>query len=82
MMNRGNAGIVKSVAIVAGLVTLIGGAIYPVIIDPKINPDKYREKQRIIRDSIPLRDTQPGGDYTLVTQYRYIIIYCIAWADI
>jgi hypothetical protein len=32
-----------------------------VIIDPKINPDKYREKQKVIRDSIPLKDTQPGG---------------------
>ena len=39
----------------------IGVALYPVFIHPKLNPEKYREKQKTTRGDIPLEATQPGG---------------------
>ena len=33
----------KSVALVGGLVVLIGLAAYPIIIQPKLHPEKYRK---------------------------------------
>lgn len=34
-------GMIKSIAVVAGLISLLGIAVYPVVIDPKLNPEKY-----------------------------------------
>ena len=34
-------GVIKSIALVAGFVSVLGIAIYPIIIDPKLHPEKY-----------------------------------------
>ena len=51
----------KSLAVILGFTALLGCAIYPVIIHPKIFPEVYREKQKWLRNSVPLDKTQPGG---------------------
>lgn len=38
-MARGNT--LKSIALVAGLISVLGVAVYPVIIHPRLYPDKY-----------------------------------------
>ena len=33
----------RSVAVIGGLVGLLGLAVYPIVVDPKLHPEKYRE---------------------------------------
>lgn len=35
--------LIKSVAVVGGLISLLAVATYPVIIDPKLHPEKFRK---------------------------------------
>lgn len=35
------SGTLRSVALVGGFIAVLGLAIYPVIIDPKLHPEKY-----------------------------------------
>uniref|UniRef100_A0A1X7VPG4 Small integral membrane protein 20 n=2 Tax=Amphimedon queenslandica TaxID=400682 RepID=A0A1X7VPG4_AMPQE len=51
----------KNAGLAAGFLTLLGAALYSVIIYPKLHPEIYREKQKWIRDKVPLEKTQPGG---------------------
>ena len=41
-------GIFKSVAVVGGLISLLAVATYPVIVHPKMHPEKYRESHQVI----------------------------------
>lgn len=50
----------KSVGVVSGLVVLIAVASYPVIVHPRLYPERYRERQLANRVK-PLEETQPGG---------------------
>ena len=36
-----SSGTLRSVALVGGFIAVLGLAIYPVIIDPKLHPEKY-----------------------------------------
>lgn len=52
---------VKSVAVVAGFVSLLGLAFYPIYFYPKFHLDEYREKQRAVRNKMPVERVQPRG---------------------
>ncbi|KAJ8978215.1 hypothetical protein NQ317_002035 [Molorchus minor] len=49
-------------ALIGGLVATIGIAIYPIIIVPILNPEKYKKIQAHTRSSIRQEDIQPGID--------------------
>ncbi|XP_018573879.1 small integral membrane protein 20 [Anoplophora glabripennis] len=51
----------RYVAVIGGLVGAIGIAIYPIIIDPMLNPDKYKKIQAVTRANIRQEDIQPGN---------------------
>ncbi|XP_056643006.1 small integral membrane protein 20 [Diorhabda carinulata] len=51
----------RYVALISGLVGTIGLAIYPIIIDPMTNPDKYKKIQENARQGIRQEDIQPGN---------------------
>ncbi|KAJ8916981.1 hypothetical protein NQ315_008381 [Exocentrus adspersus] len=51
----------RYVALVGGLVASIGIACYPIIIDPMLNPDKYKRIQAVTRANIRQEDVQPGN---------------------
>lgn len=48
-------------AVVGGLVGAISLAIYPIIIDPMMNPDKWKKVQEVTRAGIRQEDIQPGN---------------------
>ncbi|KAG5890403.1 hypothetical protein JTB14_026285 [Gonioctena quinquepunctata] len=48
-------------ALVGGLVASIGLAIYPIIIDPMMSPEKYNRIQARTRANIRQEDIQPGN---------------------
>ena len=52
---------VKSVAVVAGFVAVLGLAFYPIYFYPKSHLDEYREQQRAARSKIPAERVQPRG---------------------
>jgi hypothetical protein len=62
----------RSVAVIGGLVGLLGLAVYPIVVDPKLHPEKYRQQQKWLREKVPLEDTQPGGELA-------IVVYNFAW---
>ncbi|XP_058461118.1 small integral membrane protein 20 [Malaya genurostris] len=49
------------VLFIGGIVGLIGLACYPIIIDPMLNPEKYKKIQQITRAGIRQEDIQPGN---------------------
>ena len=103
MSGRGPA-FSKSVMVVSGLVVLIGAAVYPAIIYPRMNPGYYSkqlslwcirpynlimhvstpsgEKQKSIRDKVPLEETQPGGMQTTLTVHACANIVHNLWSHI
>ena len=48
-------------AVIAGVLLMIGMALYPAVIHPKLFPEVYRKKQKKMRENHPLETTQPGG---------------------
>ncbi|KAL1506522.1 hypothetical protein ABEB36_005870 [Hypothenemus hampei] len=48
-------------ALIGGMVGAIGLAVYPIIIDPIRNPDKYKKIQEQTRKNIKQEDIQPGN---------------------
>ncbi|XP_050498034.1 small integral membrane protein 20 [Diabrotica virgifera virgifera] len=48
-------------ALITGLVGMIGLAIYPIIIDPMMDPSKYKRMQERSRTGIRQEDIQPGN---------------------
>ncbi|CAG9864114.1 unnamed protein product [Phyllotreta striolata] len=48
-------------AFISGVVGAISLAIYPVIIDPMINTDKYKRIQEVTREGIIQENIQPGN---------------------
>ncbi|KAF7273804.1 small integral membrane protein 20 [Rhynchophorus ferrugineus] len=51
----------KYAALIGGLVASIALASYPIIIDPMINPDKWKNIQQKTRANINQEDIQPGN---------------------
>lgn len=49
---------------VAGLVGFIGLACYPIIIEPMLNTDKYKQQQKINRAGVKQEEIQPGSEWT------------------
>lgn len=47
--------------LIGGLVGLIGLTLYPIAIDPYLNPDKWKNVQKETRKNIQQEDVQPGG---------------------
>ncbi|XP_023029925.2 small integral membrane protein 20 [Leptinotarsa decemlineata] len=48
-------------ALIGGLVASIGLTIYPIIIHPMMNPEKYKKIQAHTRANINQEDIQPGN---------------------
>ncbi|XP_037935033.1 small integral membrane protein 20 [Teleopsis dalmanni] len=46
---------------ISGIVGLIGLAIYPVVIDPMLHTDKYKEVQKHNRAGVNQEAIQPGN---------------------
>ncbi|XP_058835154.1 small integral membrane protein 20-like [Topomyia yanbarensis] len=46
---------------ISGIVGLIGLACYPIIIDPMLNPEKYKKVQQVNRAGIKQEQIQPGN---------------------
>lgn len=51
----------KGIAVIGALVSVIGLALYPIAIHPKLFPQKYQNMQRENRKGIAQKDVQPGG---------------------
>ncbi|XP_055527852.1 small integral membrane protein 20 [Wyeomyia smithii] len=49
------------VLFIGGIVGLIGLACYPIIIEPMMNPEKYKKLQQQNRAGIRQEDVQPGN---------------------
>lgn len=46
---------------IGGLVTSITVALYPIAIEPMMNPEKYKKLQKITREGINQDQIQPGN---------------------
>ncbi|XP_064608840.1 small integral membrane protein 20-like [Liolophura sinensis] len=46
---------------ITGVVGTIGVALYPIIIDPYLNPKKWQDIQKTAREGIDREKIQPGG---------------------
>ncbi|XP_066248776.1 small integral membrane protein 20 [Euwallacea similis] len=46
---------------IGGLVGALGLASYPIIVDPMINPEKWKKIQERTRSNIKQEDIQPGN---------------------
>lgn len=51
----------KYTALIGGLIGSIALAVYPVVIDPMINTEKYKKIQQETRRNIKQEDIQPGN---------------------
>ena len=49
------------VAVITGLVGLVGVGVYLVVVEPMMHPERWTEKQKAIRSKHSLEETQPGG---------------------
>uniref|UniRef100_A0A2R5LHA0 Putative secreted protein n=1 Tax=Ornithodoros turicata TaxID=34597 RepID=A0A2R5LHA0_9ACAR len=48
-------------AFIGGFVSLIGIAVYPVVIYPLLHANEYKEIQKLTRRGIDQESVQPGG---------------------
>ena len=51
----------RTLVLIGSLTGLLAIALYPIAVQPKLHPEKWRERQRTIRDEKSLEETQPGG---------------------
>ncbi|KAK9891803.1 hypothetical protein WA026_016599 [Henosepilachna vigintioctopunctata] len=51
----------KYAVFIGGLVTTISLALYPIVVDPMINTEKYKQIQKITREGIKQEEIQPGN---------------------
>lgn len=46
---------------IGGIVTTITAALYPIAIEPMMDPEKYKKIQKITREGINQEEIQPGN---------------------
>ncbi|XP_053959035.1 small integral membrane protein 20 [Anastrepha obliqua] len=51
----------RYVAFISCIVGGVGAALYPIIVEPMINVEKYKELQKHTRAGIKQEDIQPGN---------------------
>lgn len=58
---RGSSGRGRGIALITGLVGLVGVGAYLAVVEPMMHPERWTEKQKAMRSKHTLEETQPGG---------------------